>query len=409
MPNPVQRVIVRRVDNLGDIVIALPTLQALRKNYPAAEITLMVKDVHRTLCREVADSFLSPTSSEEFAEIARAYDLAFNIEYFGPGNRMKQMFRRDGGVNQVNAVPGPRRRPMARHLLDGLAVLGLAVPRSAEPKFRISPELRKQVTAWLRSSEVSGHRTPWVGIHLGSSAREKRWPTEKFMALSAWLHRSFDAHLFFFGTSTEASSISAIRNSFPTGCAVAIVDRPLDFVAGVLARMDLLIGNDSGVGHLASAVGTPTVSIFGPTAPALWRPAGAQAVVVHKDRRGNVHARGPSLSVEQVKQGVLLCIQQHLRRERFPVLDSLRVSRGLSFTRVADGVIVRSKKRGPACMVTDGWRRVKQILAFVEEHGSYRETLEHFTDATPLLGLFILHGIILQGSTSKKNSKELKI
>jgi len=94
MPLRVQRIVVRRVDNVGDIVIALPVLDALRSNFPQAQLTLMVKESHRVLCETLADSFIDPVPLDEFPAVARRYDLAFNIDYFGPGNRDRQLLRR---------------------------------------------------------------------------------------------------------------------------------------------------------------------------------------------------------------------------------------------------------------------------------------------------------------------------
>ena len=395
MPRAVTRVVVRRVDNLGDIVIALPTIGAIRKNYPASELTLMVRDEHRVLCAGLADNFIPPCSSDEFEKLAGQYDVAFNIEYFGPGNHAKQIFR-PHGLNLVNAVPGKRRRPMAQHLLSGVAAFGLSVPRFSEPRIQISQDLRKRTASWLRTEGLAKKNNLWIGIHIGSRVKEKCWPEQKFVVLARWLHRTLDAQLFFFGSNSETSAIQTVRSALPAHCSRTIVNQPLDLVAGVLSKMDVLIGNDSGIGHLASAVRTPTVSIFGPTMPSVWRPAGRQSVVVHKpSRQKQASPKGPT--VGQVKQGILLSIYQHVSHVRYPVLDQLRLASELAITRTTGGVIIRRGKRGPACLVTDGWRRVKRILACVDMSASYSATVERFPDAEPLLGLLILHGIIIQG------------
>jgi len=395
MPSRVQRIIVRRDDNLGDIVISLPILKALRANYPRAEITLMIKEYQRVLCEIYADSFVDPVPLDRFEKIAKKYDLAFNIDYFGPGNRQKQLLR-PGKVNHINAVPGPRGRPIVRHLLDGLPAFGIAVPRIIDPHFAVSTNVKANVNRWLREVGIGKKNGMWIGIHVGSRISGKCWSIKKFTRLSSWLHRSFDARLFFFGTKNEELAIRSVESKLPDNITQSVIDQPLDFVAGALSRMDFIIGNDSGIGHLASAVKTPTVSIFGPSSPTYWRPSGKKSIIVYRKTRDNKHKHGPLLSVEDVKQGVLLCIQQHIIRDKFPALDHLRVHKKLHIERTAKGIIIRSGKRGPACLVSDGWRRVKQIIAFIQKSNSFRETLREFPDAEALLNLFILHGIIRQ-------------
>jgi ADP-heptose:LPS heptosyltransferase len=400
MPRKIRRIVVRRDDHLGDMVIALPVLKALRTNYPHAEFTLMVKESQRILCKTFADKFIDPVPLDLFPQIARKYDLAFNIDYFGPGNHEKQKLKL-GVVNHINAVPGNRRRQMVRHLMDGLESLGLDVPHIVVPRFIISPSIKKEVQNWLRNTGIRKKDCLWIGIHVGSRVREKCWPPERFTQLALWLYRSFGARLFFFGAKNEEHIIRSVVEQLPVGVALNVLNQPLDFVAGALARMDFLIGNDSGIGHLASAVRTPTVSIFGPSSPTHWRPAGDKSIIVYRKTKSKKidHARrGPILSVEEVKQGVLLCIQRHVTRDKFAALDYLQLSRGIQIDRTSNGVIVRAGMRGPACLVTDGWRKVKQILASIEKNNSYNETLRIFSDAGPLINLFILHRIIRQGN-----------
>jgi ADP-heptose:LPS heptosyltransferase len=395
----ISRIVVRRDDHLGDMVIALPVLKALRTNYPNAEFTLMVKESQRILCKTFADKFIDPVPLDLFPRIARKYDLAFNIDYFGPGNHEKQKLKR-GVVNHINAVPGNRRRPMARHLMDGLAVFVPNISRELNPQFQIPRSVKVHVIEWLKEQSIKKKNSLWIGIHVGSRVKEKCWTPEKFTRLALWLHRSFGAQLFFFGAKHEEHTIRSIVEQLPEGVALNVLNQPLDFVAGVLSRMDFFIGNDSGVGHLASAVRRPTVSIFGPSSPVHWRPAGDKSIVVYRKTKIKKHdpaRRGPILSVEEVKQGVLLCVQRHVTRDKFFPLDRLRLSRRIQIDRTSNGVIVRAGVRGPACLVTDGWRNVKRVLASIEKSNSYNETLRIFPDAGPLIDLFILHRIIRQG------------
>ncbi|GEM_PF-5016985 len=392
-----QRIIVRRVDNLGDIVLALPVFEALRKNYPKAHFTLMVKESHQALCAHLADEFAPPLPVERFHEFARKYDIAFNIDYFG--NDLKEQ-KKSSVVRHINGIKWEPQRHIATHLAYGLAMHGLEFPSSPVPRLPITKDRRTTAKAWLEKNGVPAKRSLWIGVHIGSREATKRWPTSKYAKLCTWLHQAFNAHIFFFGSETEASSIDIVFQALPDDVATRVIAQPLDVVAAMLQRMDILIGNDSGISHLGAAVKTPTVSLFGPTNPTLWRPAGNKSVLVLRPQpKGPMHrsTKLPVQTIEQVKQGVHLCLQKYVKREKFPVLDTISVSADIQFERTRKGVIVRSGPKGSACLVQDGWQRVKRILATVDERKSYKRTLRRFRDAGPLLDLFILHGIVKWG------------
>ena len=397
MSRKAQRIVVRRVDNLGDIVIALPVLEALRANHPDALLFLMVKEAQQVLCKHIADAFLKPVDLERFPGIARKYDLAYNVDYFH--NKLQETKAHEH-IRYINAVPGTKAKHIGSHLLDGVRIHGLRYSPARVPSFPISSELRRTAVAVVHSANVLPKRSMWIGVHVGSREPMKCWPVEKYIKLARWLHTAFGAHLFFFGTPGESSSINAVYGSLPPGTATKFVGEPLDIVAALLARMDFIIGNDSGISHLAAAVRTPTVSLFGPTSPVLWRPAGNRSILVLRPLPSTSKKSStpiPLQTVAQVKQGVLLCIQKHVNRTKFSVLDVLRISDTIDIERTSKGTIVRSSKRGSACLVQDGWLRVKSILKAVEKHQSYSATLHLFPDAGALLDIFILHGIILQG------------
>ena len=112
-----------------------------------------------------------------------------------------------------------------------------------------------------------------VIIHPGSGSRSKNWPLTHFEELAALLES--DGY-------RVAWAMGPAEEEWPTRLDV-LPPMPLVELAGVFAGARLFVGNDSGISHLAAATGCPTVAIFGPTNPAIWKPAGPRVQVVTGD------------------------------------------------------------------------------------------------------------------------------
>ena len=139
---------------------------------------------------------------------------------------------------------------------------------------------------------------PYVLIHPGAGSRRKCWPLESFMELARRLGPApgprppvpvfavGPAELDWWGP----EKIGPLRAAFPT-----VVAPPLAVLAGLAAAAAACVGNDSGPTHLAAAVGTPTVALFGPTRPEQFAPPGPHVTVIAGARLADVPA-GRALS-----------------------------------------------------------------------------------------------------------------
>ena len=183
-----------------------------------------------------------------------------------------------------------------QHLLDVWSGdLGLDGSLAITP-WHVPPVLRDAGAACLCRSRIDPHR-PYVVLHPGSGGASKCWPVERFMALAGRL----DAPVVFAVGPVERERWG--EAVFARLAAVAVVVAPaLDELAGLLAGARAFVGNDSGPAHLAAAVGTPAVTLFGPTDPRHFAPRAA--------REGTVtvlHASGwDRLTVEGKLDGKLL-------------------------------------------------------------------------------------------------------
>jgi ADP-heptose:LPS heptosyltransferase len=123
-------------------------------------------------------------------------------------------------------------------------------------------------------------REPLVAIHPGSGSEKKNWPVEKFAALARWLADELAAQVLIVrGEADErvTQKLTELLGRRPITMAQGL---KLVELAAVLERCVLFLGNDSGITHLAAAVGTPTVAVFGAASLPIWEPLGQYTRVV---------------------------------------------------------------------------------------------------------------------------------
>jgi hypothetical protein len=150
--------------------------------------------------------------------------------------------------------------------------------RRGDPAGRPNKELRNGFLGGI----LPGGR-PVIAIHPGSGSETKCWPVERFEALARELKRETDCSIvMILGPADErlVERMRALTKELHSPIAHSL---PLRSLAAALANCALYVGNDSGVTHLAAAVGVPTVAIFGPTDPIMWAPNGDNVKIVQGD------------------------------------------------------------------------------------------------------------------------------
>lgn len=112
-----------------------------------------------------------------------------------------------------------------------------------------------------------------VALHAGAGKVPNRWDVRNFAALSDLLHDELDAEIFLTEGPMDHEAIDVLAGMIK-GPFLRVRNKAITFVAALLKQMDLVITNDTGIMHLAAAVGAPTLSLFGPTDPLQWAPLG---------------------------------------------------------------------------------------------------------------------------------------
>jgi ADP-heptose:LPS heptosyltransferase len=282
----VHRIAVLRSNSIGDFVLALPALAALRAAFPAARITYLGEPWHPQLLdgrpgpwdevvvvppypgvRGGSEELRnSPEVSAFLAHQRRErYDLA--VQLHGGGANSNPFVtglgaRVTAGARATDAPPLDRWLPYTdtqHEILRCLEVVGLvgAPPVGLEP--RLTPTAEDAAAAEAVLPRGSG---PVVAVHPGAQDPRRRWPPERFGAVADAL-ACRGATVVLVGSGADDQRAAAAVAAAMTGEPVNLVGQlSLGALVGILRRCRLLLGNDSGPRHLAEALGTATVGIF---------------------------------------------------------------------------------------------------------------------------------------------------
>jgi predicted lipopolysaccharide heptosyltransferase III len=301
----VERVLVVRLRSIGDTVLATPSLHALRRFLPHARIDILLE----SWVAPVLDGFpeidniirVERGSTSSRARVARtlraaSYDVAYNLH---GGTTAALLLRASGARHRVgyfnyqysslhnHLAPSPLElwgQEKTHSVEQQLALLGwTGVPVSDRPRTRLAVTLEAEASVNARLSSVGlDHAKPFALLHPAAAFESKQWAARNFARVAEDLSaRGFDIVAI-----AAAGESSIVDELIETSSAriVALVDLSLPEVTALIARARLFVGNDSGIAHIAAAVGAPSVVIFGSSNVAHWRPwATAPSEVVREE------------------------------------------------------------------------------------------------------------------------------
>jgi ADP-heptose:LPS heptosyltransferase len=273
---------------LGDVLLSLPCIGAIGKR--GAPAIICRADVGMLLDATGLVRASSPADSSRFASWYTNRPVAATLDVLG-GYEQAFVFtvRKDTELVAtirskipdtqviITIPPEGDRTHVAEFRLQQLpGALTAGVPAVLD----IPDLLRKRSRELLLRKLRNEHDRPVI-IHPGSGGSRKCWPRERYFALAERLSAAGQAVLFLCGPAESPELRAHIEEFLRERPGMASVfDAGLAVVAGLAAECGLYIGNDSGITHLAAAVGAPVIALFGPTDPALWAPRGANVRVI---------------------------------------------------------------------------------------------------------------------------------
>ena len=299
----VRRVLLVRLRSIGDTVLATPSIFALKRFLPQAQVDILVEDwvaplltdhphVDNVIVLERGGVVARTRVARELR--AERYDVVYNLH---GGTTATFLTRATGARHRVGyktyqyaklhteLAPSPLLlwgQQKAHSVEQQLALLGwTGVPVTDKPRTQlgISPDAVEAVNQRL-AAEGLGDRKIAL-IHPAAAFETKRWAVENFARVA-----EFVADRGFAPVAVAAPHEAQVIEDLLGEAAVQIVsfDLTLPEVTALAARSQLFVGNDSGIAHIAAAVGTPSVVIFGSSNVSNWRPWNrAKAEVVFEE------------------------------------------------------------------------------------------------------------------------------
>ncbi|HQY58642.1 MAG: glycosyltransferase family 9 protein [Nitrospira sp.] len=295
----VRRLLLIKPSSLGDIVHTMPTLAALRERFPQAEVTWLVKRQWAPLVEVIAGVDHVCSVSEGLrgwlgrvpALRGAGYDLVVDLQGLfrsgamallaGCGRRVGFATAREGSplfYTQRVAVPPAPIHAVDRYLLVAEA---LGATRPIEPRFEFIDRSGDQqaVDTMLTRAGITPHQV-WIAMNVSARWETKRWPPQHFAEVADRLSQSHGLPVVLIGGPAERPESLAVTALMRTKAIDLTGQTPVGLLPGLLRRASLLVTNDSGPMHIAAAVGTPVVALFGPTDPVKTGPYGKGHVVL---------------------------------------------------------------------------------------------------------------------------------
>jgi len=282
------RILVIRGGAIGDFILTLPAIAALRRQFPEAHLEVLGYPHIAQLA--LAGGLVNRVQSIEAGALAgffaRGGELVENLaDYFSEFDVILSYLFDPDGIFETNVglctgaqfIVGPHRADEAARLhaakvylqpLERLAIFDAdPIPRlSFVPR---SPSINSQPPV-----------TNLLALHPGSGSERKNWPEPKWAELVQHLMSSTELDLLLVGGEAEGERLQRLAAELPPARRRVAQSLPLADLAQLLAACRAFVGHDSGISHLAAAVGLPGLVLWGDTAEEVWRPPSEKVVVL---------------------------------------------------------------------------------------------------------------------------------
>lgn len=306
-----RRILLVQLGDIGDVVLTLPCIRALRETYPQARIVVAAWDKAVELLEDCPwlDQVIAVTKrSRSFWK-----ELRFQIDFFrnlrslrcdlaidlrtgtrgaimaflsGAGQRIG-FYADDGTLWRNRLFTSLLKRDytpdlhVAEYLLCLLEAFGITTGQRI-PEFAVAGKKQEKIRVLFEETAVPQEKKI-VAVQPFSLWQYKEWGKEKYIALIQWLVEEYGVAVLVTGSAAERERAEEIVRNCGEGCYNFAGKTSIAMYAALLQKCRFFIGVDSAGLHIAAAVGTPTVGIFGPSSPVSWAPVGKQHLVVQKN------------------------------------------------------------------------------------------------------------------------------
>ncbi len=291
---PPKKIAILSASRIGDFLCATPAFRALKTRLPSARFTLIGLPFVREMAERsrhldnfepfpgfpgIAEQFFSAKKTLAFLRRMqqRRFDLA--VQMHGSGvfsNSFALMLGARSTAGFIRPGDGPGRLdavlawPAALHASErplALANFLAASHCSFEQEFPLFPDDHAAAAKLLH-----GCKAPFIGLHPWSREPDKQWPAERFAAAGSGVQRNLGGTILVLGGPDEGRAGELLAPRAGVSAINLAGRKSLGEMGAVIARLSVLITNDSGPAHIAYALAVPSVTLFGKTDPAEWGP-----------------------------------------------------------------------------------------------------------------------------------------
>jgi lipopolysaccharide heptosyltransferase I len=344
------RLLVIKPSSFGDIIHALPILPLLRDQWPQTAIDWLVKEEWGELLLsqpELNEVLFFPKTLSAWRALKKhfrrtRYDLVIDLQGLlrsgiaslmtGAPLRIGFAGSREGSrwCYTTRFEPGSGSMHAVERNLDLLRQFGL--PAVTTPTFPLPTS--RAADDWLESlwrKEHLDHPESAVVIHPAARWKTKRWPAKRFAEVGDRLSAAHSARIFLIAGSEQSAQASEVVRHMQCRVVNLAGRTSLPQLMALLRRASLLISNDSGPMHLAAALGSPVIGIFGPTDPRRVGPYGAVNVALKKNflcsgcsRQRCTHAQEclRAISVDEVVESASTMLRRRMTRKESAAVPS---------------------------------------------------------------------------------------
>jgi ADP-heptose:LPS heptosyltransferase len=289
---------------LGDFILALPTIETLRDTFPKAKLVLMgfPRILELVDQRFYADEILSIDQRGMASFFVRGSPLDRPLSQFFSTFDLLVVFGKDGEgtltgnlkqacqglILHINPFPQwTERIHLTDHLLRELSRYGFP-PSEKIPRLFLSEKDKDWGKSFCRVKGLTDEeKSKAIVVHPGSGSKKKVWPLDRFLELIHYFQGHFDSRILIVLGPAEGPEVQKAFGGmeWELGLTAPLLVKGLSLLelASVMEGCRLFIGNDSGITHMAAALGIPTIAIFGPSDHKIWFPKGEKVFVVRKE------------------------------------------------------------------------------------------------------------------------------
>ena len=306
MSPPISSIVVRSTNWIGDVVMSLPALREVRRLHPEAHLAIVARDWVSDLYRDqgLVDEIISFPSGHSSLRLARrlrgfdravlfqnAFEAALLVSIAGVRDRIGYATQHRGFLLTRRALPRTPAHSLHQvyYYLDLLHLTGLSPTDYLDaPDFRPNIRLRPTAEGLRQADRILEQErllpdVRIVGLNPGASfGPAKRWLPDRYGQLADRLIREAGAAVVVLGSASERGIAEAIQSTMRERAVILSGRTSLGGLTALISRCSLFITNDSGPMHLAAALETPQIALFGSTDEVATGPFADNAEVIHK-------------------------------------------------------------------------------------------------------------------------------